>query len=155
MKKITAMIKPFKLDDVRDALTDEGICGMTVSEVKGFGRQRGHTKIYRGAEYAVDFLPKIKLEIVLSDDRSERAVEIIMAAARQAKQETKKFLLKPLKTLSAPTQANAAKQQFEKGNGKPNNEQAYFDVVFRLPAHLIFLQTSFPVSFQNPLRIGV
>ena len=85
MKKIEAMIKPFKLDDVREALTDIGITGMTVTEVKGFGRQKGHTEIYRGAEYAVDFLPKIKLELVLSDDQVERAVEVIIEAARSGK----------------------------------------------------------------------
>ena len=85
MKKIEAIIKPFKLDDVREALTDIGITGMTVTEVKGFGRQKGHTEIYRGAEYAVDFLPKIKLEWVLSDDQVERAVEVIIEAARSGK----------------------------------------------------------------------
>ena len=72
MKKIEAIIKPFKLDDVREALTEIGITGMTVSEVKGFGRQKGHTEIYRGAEYAVDFLPKVKIELVLADDAVER-----------------------------------------------------------------------------------
>ena len=77
MKKIEAIIKPFKLDDVRDALTDIGANGMTVTEVKGFGRQKGHTEIYRGAEYAVDFLPKIRLEIVLEDSMVEQAVEAI------------------------------------------------------------------------------
>lgn len=81
MKKIEAVIKPFKLDDVREALTEIGISGMTVSEVKGFGRQRGHTEIYRGAEYAVDFLPKVKLEIVLADADVERALEVIAEAA--------------------------------------------------------------------------
>lgn len=85
MKKIEAIIKPFKLDDVREALTEAGISGMTVSEVKGFGRQKGHTEIYRGAEYAVDFLPKVKLELVLSDDMVERAVEVIVEAARSGK----------------------------------------------------------------------
>lgn len=85
MKKIEAIIKPFKLNDVREALTDIGITGMTVTEVKGFGRQKGHTEIYRGAEYAVDFLPKIKLELVLSDDQVERAVEVIIEAARSGK----------------------------------------------------------------------
>ncbi|QMT31019.1 P-II family nitrogen regulator [Alysiella filiformis] len=85
MKKIEAIIKPFKLDDVREALTELGIAGMTVTEVKGFGRQRGHTEVYRGAEYAVDFLPKVKLEIVLADDMVERAVETIMEAARSGK----------------------------------------------------------------------
>lgn len=85
MKKIEAIIKPFKLDDVREALTELGITGMTVSEVKGFGRQRGHTEVYRGAEYAVDFLPKVKIEVVLPDDQIERTVEVIIEAARSGK----------------------------------------------------------------------
>lgn len=85
MKKIEAVVKPFKLDDVREALTEIGISGMTVTEVKGFGRQKGHTEIYRGAEYAVDFLPKVKIEIVVADDQVERAVETIIATARSGK----------------------------------------------------------------------
>ncbi len=85
MKKIEAIIKPFKLDDVREALTELGVTGMTVSEVKGFGRQRGHTEVYRGAEYAVDFLPKVKIEVVLPDDQIERTVEAIIEAARSGK----------------------------------------------------------------------
>ena len=85
MKKREAIIKPFKLDDVREALTELGITGMTVSEVKGFGRQRGHTEVYRGAEYAVDFLPKVKIEVVLPDDQIERTVEAIIEAARSGK----------------------------------------------------------------------
>jgi nitrogen regulatory protein P-II 1 len=79
------VIKPFKLDDVRDALAELGISGMTVSEVKGFGRQKGHTELYRGAEYVVDFLPKIKLEIIVADDLVDRAVDAIIAAARTGK----------------------------------------------------------------------
>ncbi|RKW26824.1 MAG: P-II family nitrogen regulator [Kingella sp. (in: b-proteobacteria)] len=85
MKKIEAVIKPFKLDDVREALTEIGITGMTVTEVRGFGRQKGHTEIYRGAEYAVDFLPKVKLEIVVADSMAERVVETIAEAARSGK----------------------------------------------------------------------
>ena len=85
MKKIEAIIKPFKLDDVREALTDIGITGMTVTEVKGFGRQKGHTEVYRGAEYAVDFLPKIKMELVLRDDQVDQAVDVIIEAARSGK----------------------------------------------------------------------
>lgn len=85
MKKIEAIIKPFKLDDVREALTEIGITGMTVTEVKGFGRQKGHTEIYRGAEYAVDFLPKVKLELVLPDDMVERAIETIVETACSGK----------------------------------------------------------------------
>jgi nitrogen regulatory protein PII len=78
---ITAIIKPFKLDDVRDALGDVGVTGMTVSEVKGFGRQKGHTELYRGAEYVVDFLPKLKLEIAVPDEDAERVVETIVETA--------------------------------------------------------------------------
>jgi nitrogen regulatory protein PII len=85
MKKIEAIIKPFKLEEVKDALADVGIEGMTVTEVKGFGRQKGHTEIYRGSEYTVDFLPKIKLEIVLSDTLVEQAVDTIVKAARTGK----------------------------------------------------------------------
>ena len=81
MKKIEAIIKPFKLDDVREALGDLGISGMTVSEVKGFGRQKGHTELYRGAEYVVDFLPKVKLDLVVQDDDVERCIEAITKSA--------------------------------------------------------------------------
>ena len=82
MKKIEAIIKPFKLDEVKEALSEIGIEGMTVTEVKGFGRQKGHTELYRGAEYVVDFLPKVKIEVVLEDSLVDRAVEAILQAAR-------------------------------------------------------------------------
>jgi nitrogen regulatory protein P-II 1 len=85
MKKIEAIIKPFKLEEVRDALAGVGVEGMTVSEVKGFGRQKGHTEIYRGAEYTVDFLPKIKIELVLPDSMASAAVEAIVKAAKTGK----------------------------------------------------------------------
>ena len=85
MKKIETIVKPFKLDDVREALADVGIAGMTVTEVKGFGRQKGHTELYRGAEYQVDFLPKVKIEIVLDDERVELAVETILKSAKTGK----------------------------------------------------------------------
>ena len=85
MKLITAIIKPFRLDDVRNALSEGGVNGMTVTEVKGFGRQRGHTELYRGAEYVVDFLPKSKIEVAVADDLVERVVEAITAAARTGK----------------------------------------------------------------------
>ena len=85
MKKIEAVIKPFKLDDVREALSEIGISGMTAIEVKGFGRQKGHTELYRGAEYVVDFLPKVKLEIVIPDTLLDRAMEAIINAARTGK----------------------------------------------------------------------
>ncbi len=82
MKKIEAIIKPFKLDEVKEALNDLGIKGLTVTEAKGFGRQKGHTELYRGAEYVVDFLPKVKIEVVLEDAMADRAVEAIMTAAK-------------------------------------------------------------------------
>ena len=85
MKKIEAIIKPFKLEDVKDSLGEIGVEGMTVSEVKGFGRQKGHTEIYRGSEYTVDFLPKVKLEIVVSDEQCEPAVKAIVSAAKTGK----------------------------------------------------------------------
>jgi nitrogen regulatory protein P-II 1 len=85
MKKIEAIIKPFKLDDVREALSEIGIAGMTATEVKGFGRQKGHTELYRGAEYVVDFLPKVKVEAVIGDDLVDRAIEAITQAARTGK----------------------------------------------------------------------
>jgi nitrogen regulatory protein P-II 1 len=85
MKKIEAIIKPFKLEEVKDALAEIGVDGMTVSEVKGFGRQKGHTEIYRGSEYTVDFLPKIKIEIVVTDTQLEAAVAVIVSAARTGK----------------------------------------------------------------------
>ena len=85
MKKLEVIIKPFKLEEVKEALAEVGVEGMTVSEVKGFGRQKGHTEIYRGSEYTVDFLPKVKIEIVLSDEMLERAVATVVAAAKTGK----------------------------------------------------------------------
>ena len=85
MKLVTAIIKPFKLDDVREALSDIGVKGVTVTEVKGFGRQKGHTELYRGAEYVVDFLPKVKIEVALADDLVDPAIEAITKAANTGK----------------------------------------------------------------------
>ena len=85
MKLITAVVKPFRLDDIRNALAEVGVQGMTVTEVKGFGRQRGHTELYRGAEYVVDFLPKVKIEVAVTDDQAERVVEAIIEAAKTGK----------------------------------------------------------------------
>ena len=85
MKKIEAVIKPFKLDEVKDALNDIGINGLTMTEVKGFGAQKGHTELYRGAEYVVDFLPKVKVEVVVAEERTDAAVDAIMNAARTGK----------------------------------------------------------------------
>lgn len=96
MKKIEAIIKPFKLDDIREALTDLGVNGMTVTEVKGFGRQKGHTELYRGAEYMVDFLPKVKLEIVVSDELVEVCVETIVEVARTGKIGDGKIFVSPV-----------------------------------------------------------
>jgi len=96
MKLITAIIKPFKLDDVREALSDIGISGVTVTEVKGFGRQKGHTELYRGAEYVVDFLPKVKVEIAVTDALVERAVDSIIKAANTGKIGDGKIFISPL-----------------------------------------------------------
>jgi nitrogen regulatory protein P-II 1 len=85
MKKVEAVIKPFKLDEVREALSDIGVTGLTVTEVKGFGRQKGHTELYRGAEYVVDFLPKVKVEVILADGMVDSAIEAIVKAARTGK----------------------------------------------------------------------
>jgi nitrogen regulatory protein P-II 1 len=85
MKRITAIIKPFKLDEVRESMAAVGITGLTVTEVKGFGRQKGHTELYRGAEYAVDFLPKVKVEVIVDEDAVQRTIEAIVAAARTGK----------------------------------------------------------------------
>jgi len=96
MKKVEAIIKPFKLDDVREALSDVGVTGLTVSEVKGFGRQKGHTELYRGAEYVVDFLPKIKLEIVLSEDQVVICIEAITKAAHTGRIGDGKIFVTPI-----------------------------------------------------------
>ncbi len=85
MKKIEAIVKPFKLDDVRESLSEVGVTGLTVTEVKGFGRQKGHTEMYRGAEYVVDFLPKVKIEVVVSEDLLDKCIETITSAARTGK----------------------------------------------------------------------
>jgi nitrogen regulatory protein P-II 1 len=96
MKKIEAIIKPFKLDEVREALSEVGITGLTVTEVKGFGRQKGHTELYRGAEYVVDFLPKIKIEIVVNGEHVEQAIEAIIKAARTGKIGDGKIFVMPV-----------------------------------------------------------
>ncbi|MBW1836271.1 MAG: P-II family nitrogen regulator [Deltaproteobacteria bacterium] len=96
MKKIEAIIKPFKLDDVKEALGEVGVQGMTISEVKGYGRQKGHKEIYRGAEYVVDFIPKIKIEIVVEADRAEKVIEKIREAANSGKIGDGKIFLLPL-----------------------------------------------------------
>lgn len=99
MKKIEAVIKPFKLDEVREALSEIGANGLTVTEVKGFGRQKGHTELYRGAEYVVDFLPKIKVELVVSDDMVDSAVESIVKAARTGKIGDGKIFITPVEQI--------------------------------------------------------
>jgi nitrogen regulatory protein PII len=96
MKLVVAIIKPFKLDDVREALAEVGVQGITVTEVKGFGRQKGHTELYRGAEYVVDFLPKIKLEVAVGDDQLDRVVEAIQQSARTGKIGDGKIFVTPL-----------------------------------------------------------
>jgi nitrogen regulatory protein P-II 1 len=95
MKKIEAVIKPFKLDDVREALSEAGVTGLTVTEVKGFGRQKGHTELYRGAEYVIDFLPKVKIEVVVTDAQVDRCIEAIISAARTGKIGDGKIFVSP------------------------------------------------------------
>lgn len=96
MKMVTAIIKPFKLDDVQDALSDIGVNGMTITEVKGYGRQKGHTELYRGAEYVVDFVPKVKLEIATDDERVDTIIETIINAANTGKIGDGKIFVQPL-----------------------------------------------------------
>ena len=96
MKKIEAIIKPFKFDDVRESLSDVGVTGMTISEVKGFGRQKGHTELYRGAEYVVDFLPKIKIEIVLEDEKVDACIETLSKAAHTGRIGDGKIFISPV-----------------------------------------------------------
>jgi nitrogen regulatory protein P-II 1 len=96
MKRITAIIKPFKLDEVREALAEVGVTGLTVTEVKGFGRQKGHTELYRGAEYVVDFLPKVKVEVVVSDDALDGAIDAIVRAARTGRIGDGKIFVTPV-----------------------------------------------------------
>ena len=98
MKKIEAIIKPFKLDEVREALSDVGVTGLTVTEVKGFGRQKGHTELYRGAEYVVDFLPKVKLEVVVPDTLADRVVEAIASAAQTGRIGDGKIFVIPIES---------------------------------------------------------
>jgi len=99
MKKIEVIIKPFKLDDVKEALNGIGIKGMTISEVKGYGRQKGHTEIYRGAEYVVDFLPKIKLEIIIDTDQVDQVIETVVSAARTGKIGDGKIFVLPIEKI--------------------------------------------------------
>ena len=99
MKMITAMIKPFKLDDVRESLSDIGVQGITVTEVKGFGRQKGHTELYRGAEYVVDFLPKVKLEVAVASDMADKVIEAIRSAANTGKIGDGKIFVSPVESV--------------------------------------------------------
>jgi len=96
MKKVEAVIKPFKLDEVKEALTEIGITGMTISEVKGFGRQKGHTELYRGAEYTIDFIPKIKLEVIVPDESVEKVVEVIVSSAKTGRIGDGKIFILPV-----------------------------------------------------------
>jgi len=102
MKKVEAIIKPFKLDEVREALSEIGVTGLTVTEVKGFGRQKGHTELYRGAEYVVDFLPKVKVEVIISDTLVERAIEAVIKAARTGKIGDGKIFVTTVEQVASP-----------------------------------------------------
>ena len=99
MKRVEAIIKPFKLEDVKDALSEAGITGMTVSDVKGYGRQQGHSELYRGAEYVVDFLPKIKLDMIVGEDRVDEVVDLIVEAARTGKIGDGKIFVSPIEKI--------------------------------------------------------
>jgi nitrogen regulatory protein P-II 1 len=99
MKRITAVIKPFKLDEVREALAEVGVSGLTVTEVKGFGRQKGHTELYRGAEYVVDFLPKVQIEVVVGNETVERAIEAIIRAAKTGRIGDGKIFVSPVEEI--------------------------------------------------------
>ncbi len=121
MKMITAIIKPFKLDDVRQAVADIGIQGITVTEVKGFGRQRGHTELYRGAEYVVDFLPKAKIELAVTDELAEQVIEAIASAARTGKiGDGKIFLSELVQTVRSRTGV----RQYQHGGGRRHGLRA-------------------------------
>src|SRR5207237_10932729 len=110
MKKLEAIIKPFKLEEVKEALAELGIEGMTVTEVKGFGRQKGHTEIYRGSEYTVDFLPKVKVEVVLADDMVEQAVSLVVSAAKTGKVGAGKAFVLPVEhAVRSPTDVSREK----------------------------------------------
>ncbi|WYX59989.1 P-II family nitrogen regulator [Achromobacter xylosoxidans] len=113
MKQVTAIIKPFKLDEVREALAEVGVSGLTVTEVKGFGRQKGHTELYRGAEYVVDFLPKIRVEVVLPDDQVEAAIEAVVKAARTGKIGDGKIFVTPVEQAIRIRTGRATKRRFE------------------------------------------
>ena len=119
MKLVSAIIKPFKLDEVRDALTGVGVSGLTVSEVKGFGRQKGQTEIYRGAEYLVSFLPKVKIEIVVDDSQVERAVEAIQKAAHTGKIGDGKIFVTPVEQACASAPANRAPTRSRPSRARP------------------------------------
>lgn len=114
MKLVIAVIKPFKLDEVREALTEAGIHGLTVEEVKGFGRQKGHTELYRGAEYVVDFLPKVKLSLAVPDTMVETAVEAIIKAARTGKVGDGKIFITSVENVSEFVQVRPGRQHYEK-----------------------------------------
>ena len=119
MKKIEAIVKPFKLDEVREALSEIGVTGLTVTEVKGFGRQKGHTELYRGAEYVVDFLPKVKVEVVVADGMVDRAIEAIVKAARTGKIGDGKIFVTTSSRWSASAPANPAKPRSDRAGPPP------------------------------------
>lgn len=113
MKLVTVIIKPFKLDDVREALSAAGVHGLTVTEVKGFGRQRGHTELYRGAEYVVDFLPKIRIDIAVTDDAVDTVIEAVLASARTGKVGDGKIFVSPLEHVCASARVKKTKAPSE------------------------------------------
>ena len=129
MKKIEAIIKPFKLDEVREALSEIGVTGLTVTEVKGFGRQKGHTELYRGAEYVVDFLPKVKVELIIGDGEVDRAIEAIVKAARTGKIGDGKIFV----TDGRPGRAHPHRRKRRAGDLTPVRSRATYPVPRRTP----------------------
>ena len=163
MKKIEAIIKPFRLEEVKEALSGLGIDGMTVTEVKGFGRQKGHTEIYRGSEYTVDFLPKIKVEVVLPDDQVKEAVDAIIKGAKTGKIGDGKILLDSSQELKAPKSSNSPLEKRKRAaiSGRPLNnfwtilsrELVGVFAILDLTGHRNWI-TTFRIRAQRRLRIG-
>ena len=153
MKKIDAIIKPFKLDDVREALAEVGITGMTVTEVKGFGRQKGHTELYRGAEYMVDFLPKVKIEIVVPDDIVDTCVDTIIRTAQTGKSVTVKSSSSTWHGLFVSVPVKKTTRQFKPRQGLPDVSIRQHQITAPYAGQSI-RNECFPASRPDPLTVS-
>lgn len=153
MKKIDAIIKPFKLDDVREALAEVGITGMTVTEVKGFGRQKGHTELYRGAEYMVDFLPKVKIEIVVPDDIVDTCVDTIIRTAQTGKIGDGKIFVFTWHGSFASVPVKRTTRQFKTRQGLPDVSIRQHQITAPYAGQSI-RNECFPVSRPDPLTVS-